>query len=108
MIGSSFPLCYPQIGALNLLYHRALCFMDPLTKHIRLLGVAAFSPVPAAHRPAFGAGRCRQAVCLSQSWFRQSGVVSSHPPALTQTVGRHKSNTSARRRPRWMSMYGES
>jgi hypothetical protein len=43
MIGSSLPLCYPQIAVPDLLYHRALCFISPLTKHIRLVGVGAFS-----------------------------------------------------------------
>ena len=45
MIGSSLPLCYPQIAVPDLLYHRALCFISPLTKHIRLVGVAAFLDV---------------------------------------------------------------
>jgi hypothetical protein len=43
MIGSSLSLCYPQIALPDLLYHRALCFISPLTKHIRLVGVCAFS-----------------------------------------------------------------
>jgi len=43
MIGSSLPLCYPQIGAPNLFFARALCRIYPLTKHIRLMGVCAFS-----------------------------------------------------------------
>src|SRR5436190_22060707 len=43
MIGSSLPLCYHQIAVPELLYHRALCFSSPLTKHIRLVGLAAFS-----------------------------------------------------------------
>jgi hypothetical protein len=43
MIGSSLPLCYPQIAVPDLLDHRALCFISPLTKHIRLVGVCAFS-----------------------------------------------------------------
>jgi len=43
MIGSSLSLCYPQIAVSDLLYHRALCFISPLTKHIRLVGVCAFS-----------------------------------------------------------------
>ena len=43
MIGSSLPLCYPQIGAPNLFCLRALDQIWPLTKHIRLVGVAAFS-----------------------------------------------------------------
>ena len=43
MIGSSLPLCYPQIAVSDLLFHRALCQISPLTKHIRLVGVAAFS-----------------------------------------------------------------
>ena len=42
MIGSSLPLCYPQIGAPNLFYSRTLCRICLLTKHIRLVGVAAF------------------------------------------------------------------
>jgi hypothetical protein len=42
MIGSSFPLCYPQIAAYDLLYHRTFCLMWLLTKHIRLVGVGAF------------------------------------------------------------------
>jgi hypothetical protein len=36
MIGSSLPLCYPQIGISHLLYPRALCTVCLLTKHIRL------------------------------------------------------------------------
>ena len=36
MIGSSLPLCYPQIGAPNLFWLRALDQFCPLTKHIRL------------------------------------------------------------------------
>jgi len=43
MIGSSLSLCYPQIAVPDLLYHRALCFISPLTKHIRLVGLVAFS-----------------------------------------------------------------
>jgi uncharacterized membrane protein YgdD (TMEM256/DUF423 family) len=43
MIGSSLPLCYPQIGAPNLFWLRALDQICPLTKHIRLVGVCAFS-----------------------------------------------------------------
>ncbi len=43
MIGSSLPLCYPQIAVSDLLVHRALCLISPLTKHIRLVGVCAFS-----------------------------------------------------------------
>ncbi len=43
MIGSSLPLCYPQIAVSDLLDHRALCLISPLTKHIRLVGVCAFS-----------------------------------------------------------------
>ena len=43
MIGSSLPLCYPQIAVPDLLDHRVLCFISPLTKHIRLVGVGAFS-----------------------------------------------------------------
>jgi hypothetical protein len=43
MIGSSLPLCYPQIAVSDLLFHRALCLISPLTKHIRLVGVGAFS-----------------------------------------------------------------
>jgi uncharacterized membrane protein YgdD (TMEM256/DUF423 family) len=43
MIGSSLPLCYPQTAVSDLLDHRALCFFSPLTKHIRLVGVCAFS-----------------------------------------------------------------
>ena len=39
MIGSSLPLCYPQIAVSDLLSHRALCFISPLTKHIRLVGL---------------------------------------------------------------------
>ena len=35
MIGSSIPLCYPQIGTSNLLWSRALCLVRPLRKHIR-------------------------------------------------------------------------
>ena len=42
MIGSSLPLCYPQIGAPNLFWLRALDQICPLTKHIRLVGVCAF------------------------------------------------------------------
>ena len=45
MIGSSLPLCYPQIGASELLYCRALCLIWLLTKHIRLVGVGAFSGI---------------------------------------------------------------
>ena len=45
MIGSSLPLCYPQIGAPNLFFRRALDQICPLTKHIRLVGVCAFSGV---------------------------------------------------------------
>jgi hypothetical protein len=37
MIGSSLPLCYPQIGASELLYLCALCSIWLLTKHIRPL-----------------------------------------------------------------------
>ena len=43
MIGSSLPLCYPQIGTSDLLYQRALRLIWLLTKHIRLVGVCAFS-----------------------------------------------------------------
>ena len=43
MIGSSLPLCYPQIGAPNLFCPHALASICPLTKHIRLVGVCAFS-----------------------------------------------------------------
>ncbi len=43
MIGSSLPLCYPQIAVPDLLDHRVLCFISPLTKHIRLVGLATFS-----------------------------------------------------------------
>jgi len=43
MIGSSLTLCYPQIGSPNLFCFRALDRICPLTKHIRLLGVCAFS-----------------------------------------------------------------
>jgi hypothetical protein len=43
MIGSSPPVCYPQIAVSDLLDHRALCLISPLTKHIRLVGLAAFS-----------------------------------------------------------------
>ena len=39
MIGSSLPLCYPQIAVSDLLYHRALCQSCSLTKHIRLVGL---------------------------------------------------------------------
>jgi hypothetical protein len=39
MIGSSLPLCYPQIAVSDLLDPRALCFFSPLTKHIRLVGL---------------------------------------------------------------------
>ena len=39
MIGSSLPLCYPQIAVSDLLFHRALCLISPLTKHIRLVGL---------------------------------------------------------------------
>ena len=42
MIGSSLPLCYPQIGAPNLFCPRALDHICPLTKHIRLGVRAAF------------------------------------------------------------------
>jgi hypothetical protein len=42
MIGSSLPLCYPQIGAPNLFCLRALDKICPLTKHIRLGVRAAF------------------------------------------------------------------
>lgn len=45
MIGSSLSLCYPQIGAPNLFFPRALCQICPLTKHIRLVGVAAFMSI---------------------------------------------------------------
>ncbi len=38
MIGSSLPPCYPQIAVSDLLDHRVLCFISPLTKHIRLRG----------------------------------------------------------------------
>jgi hypothetical protein len=38
MIGSSLPLCYPQIGSPNLFCLRALDQFCPLTKHIRPLG----------------------------------------------------------------------
>jgi hypothetical protein len=43
MIGSSLPLCYPQIGVFDLPYHRALGLVRRLTKYIRLVGVCAFS-----------------------------------------------------------------
>jgi len=43
MIGSSRTLCYPQIGSPNLFWLRALNQICPLTKHIRLVGVCAFS-----------------------------------------------------------------
>ena len=42
MIGSSRTLCYPQIGSPNLFCLRALDQFCPLTKHIRLVGLAAF------------------------------------------------------------------
>ena len=42
MIGISLSLCYPQIGSPNLFCLRALDQICPLTKHIRLVGVAAF------------------------------------------------------------------
>jgi hypothetical protein len=42
MIGSSPPLCYPQIGSPNLFCLRALCQICPLTKHIRLVRTAFF------------------------------------------------------------------
>jgi hypothetical protein len=42
MIGNSLPLCYLQIGVSDLLDHRGLVSIWLLTKHIRLLGVAAF------------------------------------------------------------------
>jgi hypothetical protein len=43
MIGISRTLCYPQIGAPNLFCFRILCLICPLTKHIRLVGLCAFS-----------------------------------------------------------------
>ena len=43
MIGISRTLCYPQIGSPNLFCLRALDQICPLTKHIRLVGVCAFS-----------------------------------------------------------------
>jgi hypothetical protein len=43
MIGTSLSLCDPQIGAPNLFYSRTLCRICLLTKHIRLVGVCAFS-----------------------------------------------------------------
>jgi len=43
MIGISLTLCYPQIGSTNLFCFRALDRICPLTKHIRLVGVCAFS-----------------------------------------------------------------
>jgi len=43
MIGISLSLCYPQIGSPNLFCLRALDRICPLTKHIRLVGVCAFS-----------------------------------------------------------------
>ena len=43
MIGISRTLCYPQIGSTNLFCFRILCLICPLTKHIRLVGVCAFS-----------------------------------------------------------------
>ena len=43
MIGSSLSLCYPQITVSDLLDHRVLCLISPLTKHIRLGVRAAFS-----------------------------------------------------------------
>ena len=39
MIGSSLSLCYPQITVSDLLDHRVLCLISPLTKHIRLVGL---------------------------------------------------------------------
>ncbi len=42
MIGSSLPLCYPQIDTSNLLSSRAPYLVRPLTKHIRLGVRAAF------------------------------------------------------------------
>jgi hypothetical protein len=45
MIGSSLPLCYPQIVVSDLLDHRAFRWIPPLTKHIRLGVCAAFSSV---------------------------------------------------------------
>ena len=42
MIGRFLPLCYPQIGASNLLYSRTLFLIWLLTEHIRLVGLAAF------------------------------------------------------------------
>ena len=50
MIGSSLPLCYPQIGPFDLLYFRALCLVRLLTKHIRLGVRTAFFE----HFPGFG------------------------------------------------------
>jgi hypothetical protein len=64
MIGSLSLPCYPQIDVSNLPFSRALCLGCPLTKHIRLVGVCAFS-----------------GSFLASSWFRQNGVISSHPPA---------------------------
>jgi hypothetical protein len=48
----------------------------------------AFSPVPAAHRPAFGAGRCRQEVSLAQASFVKAAAARPAHLGLTQTVRR--------------------
>ena len=77
MIGSSLPLCYPQIGAPNLFFPRALCRICPLTKHIRLVGVCAF-----------------QAVCVAWSWFRQIGVPRLAHQRVTPAVGLQTNTTS--------------
>jgi hypothetical protein len=45
MIGSSLPLCYPQIVVSDLLDHRAFRWIPPLTKHIRLGVRPAFSDI---------------------------------------------------------------
>jgi hypothetical protein len=45
MIGSSLPLCYPQIGGSDLFCPRALASIWLLTKHIRLGVRAAFLSV---------------------------------------------------------------
>lgn len=54
MIGSSLPLCYPQIDTSNLLSSRAPYLVRPLTKHIRLgVGPAFFGSFLALAEPRF-------------------------------------------------------
>jgi hypothetical protein len=80
MIGISRTLCYPQIGSPNLFCFRALDQICPLTKHIRLVGVCAFS----------GTFRGLELVPLK-------GVISPRPPAGNANRWAHSQNSFGRR-----------